>query len=31
MTRRYEVEAWDQDWQEVEDPGLSSGNLAQSQ
>jgi hypothetical protein len=31
MTRRYEVESWDQDWQEVEDPGLSSGNLAQSQ
>ena len=31
MTRRYEVEAWDQDWQEVENPGLPTGNLAQSQ
>jgi len=25
------VEAWDQDWQEVENPGLPTGNLAQSQ
>lgn len=31
MTRRYEVDAWDQDWEEVEKTSLPSGNLAQSQ
>jgi hypothetical protein len=30
MTRRYEVDSWDQDWQEVEDPAANTGNLAQS-
>ncbi len=30
MTRRYEVDSWDQDWQEVES-GDSAGNLARSQ
>jgi hypothetical protein len=31
MTRRYEVDSWDQDWQEVAEPGQNTGNLAQSQ
>lgn len=31
MTRRYEVDAWDKDWEEVEKTSLPSGNLAQSQ
>jgi hypothetical protein len=31
MTRRYEVDSWDQDWEEVEDPAPKAGNLAQSQ
>jgi len=33
MTRRYEVDSWDQDWQEVEgvEGEASAGNLAQSQ
>jgi hypothetical protein len=31
MTRRYEVDSWDQDWEEVEDPAAKAGNLAQSQ
>jgi hypothetical protein len=30
MTRRYEVDAWDPDWQEVPDPGKDTGNLARS-
>jgi hypothetical protein len=30
MTRRYEVDAWDQDWEEVENPALPAGNLALS-
>ena len=32
MTRRYEVDSWDQDWKEVEGPenDPSSANLAQS-
>jgi hypothetical protein len=33
MTRRYEVDSWDQDWREVEgvETGAAAGNLAQSQ
>ncbi|HEV7609329.1 MAG TPA: hypothetical protein VGO61_18465 [Steroidobacteraceae bacterium] len=33
MTRRYEVDSWDQDWREVEgaDKDVPAGNLAQSQ
>jgi len=33
MTRRYEVDSWDQDWQEVEgtETGAAAGNLAQSE
>jgi len=33
MTRRYEVDSWDQDWKEVQGPekDLPAGNLAQSQ
>ena len=31
MTRRYEVDSWDQDWEQVEDPASHTGNLAQSQ
>jgi hypothetical protein len=31
MTRRYEVENWDQDWQEVENPDSAKENLARSQ
>jgi hypothetical protein len=30
MTRRYEVDSWDQDWEAVEEPGGATGNLAQS-
>lgn len=30
MTRRYEVDAWDQDWVEVENPDPPSGSLALS-
>jgi hypothetical protein len=30
MTRRYEVDSWDQDWEEVQDPGRDTGNLASS-
>jgi hypothetical protein len=31
MTRRYEVESWDADWEEVGNSEPASGNLAQSQ
>jgi hypothetical protein len=31
MTRRYEVDSWDEDWQEIEKSELPSGNLARSQ
>ena len=33
MTRRYEVDSWNEDWEEVEnaEKPLPSGNLAQSQ
>jgi hypothetical protein len=33
MTRRYEVDSWDQDWQEIQgvENDLPAGNLAQSQ
>jgi hypothetical protein len=31
MTRRYEVDSWDADWEEVGNPEPVSGNLAQSQ
>jgi hypothetical protein len=31
MTRRYEVDSWDEDWQEIEKAELPSGNLARSQ
>ena len=33
MTRRYEVDSWDQDWKEVEgaENDQPAGNLAQSQ
>jgi hypothetical protein len=30
MTRRYEVESWDKDWEQVEDSEAAGGNLAQS-
>ena len=30
MTRRYEVDSWDHDWQEVQEPGQGTGNLARS-
>ena len=28
MTRRYEVDSWDQDWQEVEGAGVTPAGLA---
>ena len=31
MTRRYEVDSWDQDWQEVDGPDTSAPGLARSQ
>jgi len=31
MTRRYEVDTWDQDWQEVESPGVTPAGLASAE